>query len=263
MYTLKFLFYASIYVKLVFISLFIILTIMFAMGMSKIKKLMAIKSYIKSFEDQFWSGIDLTQFYTANHENNLNSPLGMIFKSVWEEWTASEQLKSQANSKADIKERMLNVAHRQKVIIMQTCENYMDALATFIHTAPFLGLLGTTLGLIDVFYNLDIENGLTLSNAGIGIGGSLVCIVVSMLIVVIAMPLYWFFNMKIQEISDKIDGYIIDLLHILGRSLDGIAVNGPSPQQANVGAQMVQQQVVKEAPRQATPVSSGSFDDDV
>ena len=77
------------------------------------------------------------------------------------------------------------------------------------------------------------------------------------------MPLYWFFNMKIQEISDKIDGYIIDLLHILGRSLDGIAVNGPSPQQANVGAQMVQQQVVKEAPKQATPVSSGSFDDDV
>ena len=160
MYTLKFLFYASIYVKLVFISLFIILTIMFAMGMSKIKKLMAIKSYIKNFEDQFWSGIDLTQFYTANHENNLNSPLGMIFKAVWEEWTASEQLKSQANSKADIKERMLNVAHRQKVIIMQTCENYMDALATFIHTAPFLGLLGTTLGLIDVFYNLDVENGL-------------------------------------------------------------------------------------------------------
>ena len=261
MYTLKYLFYSSIYIKLIVVSLTIILVLVMAMGISKFKKLMFIKNYIKSFEEQFWSGIDLTQFYEANKEQNLNHPLGMIFKAVFEEWKASANLQSLANAKADIKERMLNVAHRQKVLIMQTCENYMDALSTFIHCSPFLGLLGTVLGLIDVFYNLDLENGMTLSNAGVGIGGSLVCIVFSLIVVIIAMPAFWFFNMKIQDISDKIDGFIIDLLHIFGRNLDGTAVNGAPAQPANAGAQMMQQQPVKEAKPEPRPVSSG--DDDV
>ena len=234
MYTLKYLFYSSIYIKLIVISLTLILVIIMAMGISKFKKLMFIKNYIKSFEQQFWSGIDLTQFYEANKEQNLNHPLGMIFKAVFEEWKASANLQSLANAKADIKERMLNVAHRQKVLIMQTCENYMDALSTFIHCSPFLGLL---------------------------IGGSLVCIVFSLIVVVIAMPAFWFFNMKIQEISDKVDGFIIDLLHIFGRNLDGTAVNGAPAQPANAGAQMMQQQPIKEAKPEPRPVSSG--DDDV
>ena len=265
MYTLKYLFYSSFYIKLVVISLSFILTLIVAMGMSKIKKVIIIKNYINSFEEQFWSGIDLTQFYEANKEN-LNHPLGMIFKAIFEEWQASENIRRLANAKADIKERMLNVAHKQKVIIMQTCETYMDALSTFIHSAPFLGLLGTTLGLIDVFYNLDLENGLTLTNAGIGIGGSLICIVFAMLVVIIAMPLFWFFNMKIQDISDRIDGYIIDVINIFGRSLDSIAVNGIQAQPADAGAQLAQPQPIKKARPEPEPVSSGSdssFLDDI
>ena len=265
MYTLKYLFYSSIYIKIIILSLSVMLSIIIAMGMSKIKKIIMIKNYIKSFEEQFWSGIDLTQFYEANHENNLNHPLGMIFRAVFEEWQASQSLATLANAKADIKERMLNVAHKQKVKIMQTCENYMDALTTFIHVSPFVGLLGTTLGLIDVFYNLDLENGLTLSNAGIGIGGSLICIVFALLVVITAMPLFWFFNMKNQEISDQIDGYIIDLLHIFGRSLDGTATNGAPAQPANFGAQMVQPQPVEETHTNPEPPSSGdaAFLDDI
>ena len=109
----------------------------------------AMASNIKSFEEQFWSGIDLANFYEANKEN-LNHPLGMIFKAVWEEWLASSSLQSSAGAKPDIKERMLNVAHVQKVKIMRTCENYMDALAMFIKIAPFLGLMGTVIGMIDI-----------------------------------------------------------------------------------------------------------------
>ena len=84
MYTLKYLFYSSFYIKLVVISLSFILTLIVAMGMSKIKKVIIIKNYINSFEEQFWSGIDLTQFYEANKEN-LNHPLGMIFKAIFED----------------------------------------------------------------------------------------------------------------------------------------------------------------------------------
>lgn len=261
MFTLKYLFYSSFYIKIIVVGLVVMLAMMLAMGLSKLKRLKYISSYIKSFEEQFWSGIDLANFYEANKEN-LNHPLGMIFKAVWEEWLASSSLQSSAGAKPDIKERMLNVAHLQKVKIMRTCENYMDALAMFIKIAPFLGLMGTVIGMIDIFYNIDVENGITIISSGISIGGALICLVFSLLIVILAMPIYWYFNMKIQEISDQIDTYIVDLLHVLGRALDGSAVNGAIPNQENAGAQRMQQQPVKEAPQQAKQVVM-SDDDDV
>ena len=150
MYTIKYLFYSSFSIKLIVVLLFFSLSFAIAIGMSKLKKIIVIKKYIQSFEEQFWSGIEITQFYEANHENNLNNPLGMIFKAVFEEWRANESLVN-ISTKQDIKERMLNVAHKKKVTVMRTCEKYMDTLTALIKIAPFLGLLGTILGLIDVF----------------------------------------------------------------------------------------------------------------
>ena len=123
------------------------LVLIFAFGISKFKKMVYISSYIKEFEKTFWSGIDLTQFYEAN-KDNLEHPLGLIFKAIMEEWSASENLRGKLSSKADIKERMLNVAHIQKVKTLQVAEKYMDTLGSFIHIAPFLGLLGTILGMM-------------------------------------------------------------------------------------------------------------------
>lgn len=271
MYALKYLFYASIYIKLIVVGLVVMLGLVIAMGLSKYKKLAYIGSYIKSFEKQFWSGIDLTQFFEANKEQNLNHPLGMIFKAVFEEWQASESLRGMAMAKADIKERMLNVAHKQKVLILQTCERYVDTLVAIIRIAPFLGSLGTILGMMDVFYNIDLENGLTINDASVGIGSSLVCMVFSLVVAILSMVMFWFFNMKIQSISDQVDGFIVDLLHILGRGLDGTAVNGSPAPSATAGSQTMQQQV-KSAPAEAKPASSTTssesssssvFDDDI
>ena len=119
---------------------------------------------------------------------------------------------------------MLNVAHIQKMNTLKVCERYLDILALFVYLSPFLGLLGTIIGLIDVFYNLDIENGLTILSSATGIGGSLISIVIAMISAIIAMFFHWWFNLKLRDVSDKIDVFIVDLLNLLGRELDVIAV---------------------------------------
>jgi len=234
MYTIKYLFYSSIYIKLIVLFLFFSLSLIVAIGLSKIKKLLAIKSYIKSFEEQFWSGIQIKQFYEANHEKNLNHPLGLIFKAAYEEWKEDENLIKVESLRQDIKERILNATHCQKISIMRVCENYMDILSTFIHAIPFIGLLGTVIGLIDVFYNLDLENGITLNTAGIGIGGALICLVFSTIATIIAMFLFWYFDKNIQHISDSIDKYIIELLNLLFRNIDSTDLNNSTNKQTSI-----------------------------
>ena len=271
MYTLKYLFYSTIYIKIIVLVLLFALVLVLAMALSKFKRMAYINHYVKEFEKTFWSGISLDQFYEANKEN-LSHPLGMIFKAVFEEWQASASLRNSLSAKGDIKERMLNVAHTQKVKILQTCEHYLDTLVAFIHIAPFVGLLGTILGIMDVFYSVDLENGLTITSASYGIGGSLICLVFSLLVVIISMFVHWFFDMKLQATSDKIDGFIVDFLHILGRTLDGTAKQGnPAPDTSSM-AQLMQplpvgnpqntqqpvQENVSQPPKKARPV-----DDDI
>ena len=271
MFTLKYLFYSTIYVKIIVIALLVMLVLVVAMALSKFKRMAYINNYIKEFEKTFWSGISLDQFYEAN-KDNLSHPLGMIFKAVFEEWQADANLRTSLSAKGDIKERMLNVAHTQKVKILQTCEHYLDALTAFIKVSPFVGLLGTIFGVMDVFYNVDLENGLTITSASYGIGGSLICLVCSLFVVILSMFVYWFFDMKLQSTSDKIDAFIVDFLHILGRTLDGTAINGAPAPDTSSGTQLMQplpagnkeatqqpvQENVSKPPKKARPV-----DDDI
>ena len=223
MFFLKYFALSSVYVKLIIVILCLIMILSLTMALSKFKRLNYINSYIKSFEETFWSGTALDEFYKTN-KDDLKHPLGMIFKAVYEEWENSANIRTKFNSKSDLKERMLNVAHIQKMNTLKVCERYLDILALFVYLSPFLGLLGTIIGLIDVFYNLDIENGLTILSSATGIGGSLISIVIAMISAIIAMFFHWWFNLKLRDVSDKIDVFIVDLLNLLGRELDVIAV---------------------------------------
>ena len=254
MYALKAIITSGIYVQVIFGVLIFGIIMMVAMAFSKRKKLAYINSYITEFEKTFWSGISLDQFYESNKEN-LSHPLGLIFKGVMDEWNACAAFRNNIGSKADVKERMLNIAHIKKIETMKVCENYLDILKLFIHGAPFLGLLGTIMILINVFYNVDLENGLTIATTGKGIASSLVCIMFSIFDVIVAMGIHFVFDRKAQKVSDKMDAFIVDFLNILTRSVDANTVGGgflPAPvsmPQMNMQQQVEQMKHVQQAPQ--------------
>ena len=224
MFFLKYFITSSLYVKIAIILLITMIMIALTMALTKFKRIRYINSYIKSFEDTFWSGISLDDFYHQNSEN-LNHPLGMIFKAIYEEWEASENIRTNVYNKQDIKERMLNVANVQKLKILHTCEKYLDTLELFIKSAPLVGFFGTIIGMIDVFYNLDLQNGLNILSTATGIGESLLCITASIAVSALSMLIHWWFNGKLREVSDKVDSFIVDVINIFARNLDASAIN--------------------------------------
>ena len=224
MFFLKYFITSTLYVKMAIILLFVMVIVALTMALTKFKRIRYINSYIKSFEETFWSGISLDDFYRQNSEN-LNHPLGMVFKAVYEEWEASENIRTNVYNKPDIKERMLNVANIQKLKVLHTCEKYLDTLELFIKSAPFVGLFGTIIGMIDVFYNIDLQNGLNILSTATGIGESLLCVITSVAVVLLSMLFHWWFNGKLRDVNDKVDSFIVDVINIFARNLDSSAIN--------------------------------------
>ena len=261
MFILKYLIYSGIGIKVCVLISVASIILMLTMGLTKLRRLGVIKAYIADFEKIFWSGISLDQYYEQN-KNNISHPLGMIFCAVMEEWNNSASVRTLISAKDGIKERMLNSAHKQKMSVMETVDKYIDALKHFAQLLPIIGVIGTVCGLIDVFYSIDLENGITLNDAKYGIGGSLVSISFALFGCAIAEVLHWFFAMRSTTISNQIDGFIIDLISIMSRNLDGAATSGASAssvaqQQALPKAEPQQEQVEKPA-KKARPV-----DDDI
>ena len=252
MFFLKYFLTSTLYVKMAIILLFVMVIVALTMALTKFKSIRYINSYIKSFEETFWSGISLDDFYRQNSEN-LNHPLGMVFKAVYEEWEASENIRTNVYNKPDIKERMLNVANVQKLKVLHTCEKYLDTLELFIKSAPFVGLFGTIIGMIDVFYNIDLQNGLNILSTATGIGESLLCVITSVAVVLLSMLIHWWFNGKLRDVNDKVDSFIVDVINIFARNLDSSAINSTPP--ATQTIQTTAQQVIVNTEPQNTDIN--------
>ena len=82
--------------------------------------------------------------------------------------------------------------------------------------------------MVDVFYNIDLQNGLNIISAATGIGESLLCIIISVCVVLLSMLIHWWFNGQLRNISDKVDSFIVDVINIFARNLDGLAVVAPT-----------------------------------
>jgi len=78
-------------------------------------------------------------------------------------------------------------------------EKYIGILGTIGSNAPFIGLLGTVLGIIRAFHNMSVEGlGASMDNISAGISEALVATAIGL---VVAVPAVIFFNILNKRIS--------------------------------------------------------------
>ena len=111
----------------------------------------------------------------------------------------------------------LDVRHKPRELIRERIEDtgrhlvfrmerYLSALGTIAAAGPLLGLLGTVVGMIQMFLGV-LDHGLGDVNqlAG-GIGKALVCTATGMIVAVPALIFHRYFRARV-------DGYIVDMEH--------------------------------------------------
>jgi biopolymer transport protein ExbB len=138
----------------------------------------------------------------ASHIESLraNSPLGALLAAA---------LEARNRPRDQIRERIEDTGRH----LVHRMGRYLNALGTIASAGPLLGLLGTVIGMIQMFLGI-LDHGVGDVNqlAG-GIGKALVCTATGMIVAIPALMFHRYFRARV-------DGYVIEMEHEASALLD-------------------------------------------
>ncbi len=189
--------------------------IIFAKWMS----LKAASKKSKKFEDTFWSGVDLNRLYDTIVKNKKR-PSGMeqIFESGFREF-----LRSRKASQSDVKatesaDRAMRIALNKE---LDGLERHLPFLATIGSISPYIGLLGTVIGIMISFHALSNVTQATIALVAPGISEALIATAMGLFAAIPAVIFYNNFNAKVERLYSSYDIFKEEFSTILHRQAGG------------------------------------------
>ena len=163
-------------------------------------------------EDQFWEGESVEKLYIDLKEKDLieleTSELVLL--------TVHEELKGKSIKKTEDVE---SVERLVRVVINREEERLsknLSLLATISSSAPYIGLLGTVIGIINAFAGLSTTAQLTLSSVAPGISEALVATAVGLLA---AIPALIGYNQLTRKLENNLNGSLAFAEELIAKSL--------------------------------------------
>jgi biopolymer transport protein TolQ len=152
------------------------------------------------------------------------SPLAQVFEDVYETYKRQTGGSGPPRSLAPL-ERTAQTASSEAVTIL---ERRMTWLATIGSTAPFVGLFGTVMGVVDAFSGLGQAGVATLRAVAPGIAEALITTAAGLFVAVPAVVAYNQFTARIRMFASATDDFCRELLN----SLEEMPVRTQAPQPA-------------------------------
>jgi biopolymer transport protein TolQ len=172
-----------------------------------------------SFEERFWSGIDLAQLYREGNEKASDGQaiLGMesIFRAGFKEFSRLAQ-QSEMDSEAILEgsRRAMRVAMMREE---ERLERHLAFLASVGSTSPYIGLFGTVWGIMHSFRGLANATQATLATVAPGISEALVATAMGLFAAIPAVLAYNRFSAKVEVFGNRYDTFVDEFSSILYR----------------------------------------------
>jgi len=153
--------------------------------------------------------------------DNKNSPLAQVFIEVYETYKRQTGGAGPPRNLVPL-ERSAQTAGSEAVT---TLERRLTWLATIATVAPFVGLFGTVMGIVDAFHGLGTAGSATLRAVAPGISEALITTAAGLFVAIPALIAYNQFTGRIRVIASAIDDFSRELLN----SLEEIPVRPQAP----------------------------------
>ena len=142
-------------------------------------------------------------------ERNRKSHLAKVVNAGLLEFRAHEQSEEIPGDKIEASRRALD---RASAIVHAELERGLSGLATIGSTAPFVGLLGTVIGIIDAFREIQGQNATGISAVAGGISEALVTTALGLTVAIPAVMMFNYFTTKIKAFDVEMDNSSSELV---------------------------------------------------
>jgi len=142
-------------------------------------------------------------------ERNKKSHIAKVVATGLSEFQSA----SQQVSDADVIEAAKRGLERSVAIVHAEMKRGLSALATIGSTAPFVGLFGTVVGILNAFKGIETSKATGLSAVAGGIAEALVTTAFGLLVAVPAVWAYNYFTNKVEAFDVEMDNSSMELIN--------------------------------------------------
>lgn len=207
---------ASFLVKCIMCSLLLVSFISWSFIFQRIKVYRFARDQIKNFEEQFWSGADLTRLYEVMTSRGVqNTGMSKIFVAGFREYLRLRQ-QSGIEPAAVMQgtERAMRIAIDKE---SDQLETHLSYLATVGSVSPYIGLFGTVWGIMHSFMSLGSVQQATLNMVAPGIAEALVATAMGLFAAIPAVVAYNRFTRSLERLLSKYEIFQEEFSNILHR----------------------------------------------
>lgn len=213
---------ANIFVQLLLLIMIVLSVVSWAIIFTKFKQLRALKDANEKFSDVFWKASSLESVFERVSDHSPSN-LGRIFRQTYLELQRIAEsglaLKSNADaprlSGLDNLERSIRKGIETELAV---AESRLNFLATTGSTAPFVGLLGTVVGIMTSFAGIASSGSASLAVVAPGISEALFSTAVGLFAALPAVAAYNYFVNEVRRLEMELNSFGSDFLNIAKRN---------------------------------------------
>ncbi|MGC8854621.1 MAG: protein TolQ [Halothiobacillaceae bacterium] len=175
------------------------------------------RAEIDAFEERFWSGVNLSEFYNAlTRDDRPRTGMAAMFEAGFREF-ARLRRQDAGHDPALLLEgaqRGMKVAMTRE---MDRLEEHLSVLATIGSISPYVGLFGTVWGIMSSFMGLANAGNTTLQAVAPGIAEALVATAMGLFAAIPAVVAYNRYSNDADRLFNRLDGFQEEFLSLLHR----------------------------------------------
>lgn len=206
---------ASILVQFVMFVLLTFSVVCWAMIFQRRKILHTAETQLKTFEDKFWSGADLSKLYSETSAKPVIQGIESLFVAGFKEFA---RLRSSHIDNpqviVDSTNRAMRVALSREVDGLET---HLPFMATVGSISPYIGLFGTVWGIMNSFIALGAVKQATLAMVAPGIAEALIATAMGLFAAIPAVIAFNRFSHKVEKLENSYGNFMDEFSSILQR----------------------------------------------
>jgi biopolymer transport protein TolQ len=206
---------ASLLVKSVMMILLGFSVACWAMIFQRSRALSSAETQLKSFEDKFWSGADLSKLYNEVSARTAVTGIESLFVAGFKEFARLRKSNiTSANAVVESTHRAMRVAMSREV---DDLEKHLPFMATVGSISPYIGLFGTVWGIMNSFIAIGATENATLAQVAPGIAEALVATAMGLFAAIPAVMAFNRFSHKVEKLENSYGNFMDEFASILQR----------------------------------------------